>query len=273
MFKPIKVFDYEKRFLITTNNALDYADKIGAFLRERLDAAGMEGYVLGLSGGLDSAVAAYLCVRAGIPLYVIQMPYGQTMKATGSGARAEEVIADLGLEDHAVTIDIKPACEPANIRREEFAKKFPSNHPHAAANLRLASENRRARQRMIELYDFAQPHRLLVLGTDNLDEHCLGYFTKYGDGASDVEPLQYCLKGEVWILGKALGVPESILNCAPSAELSDGQTDEADLGFSYDAFDDFAFYGTSGPPEIDEKIKYRYRISQHKREFQPAFND
>lgn len=273
MSQTIKVFDYEKSFLITPENALEYADKIGEFLKARLANSGMEGYVLGLSGGLDSAVAAYLCKRAGIELYVLMMPYGQTMKSTGSELRAGMVISDLGLEDKGILIDIKPACELANGRRKEYAKKFPSNHPHAAANLRLASENRRARQRMIELYDFAQVHRLLVLGTDNLDEHCLGYFTKYGDGASDVEPLQFCLKREVRTLGKALGVPEAILACAPSAELSDGQTDEGDLGFSYDAFDDWALTGSSGSSDIDEKIAQRWRISQHKREFPPAFNN
>ena len=268
----VKVFDYEKNFIVTPENALEYADKIGEFLKTQLAYSRMEGYVLGLSGGLDSAVAAYLCKRAGIELYVLMMPYGQTMKSTGSELRAAMVISDLGLEDKAVLIDIKPACEIANIRREEYAKKYPSNHPHANANFKLASENRRARQRMIELYDFAQVHRLLVLGTDNLDEHCLGYFTKYGDGASDIEPLQFCLKSEVKILGKALGIPESILACAPSAELSDGQTDETDLGFSYDDFDSWALVGSSGSPDIDEKITQRWLISKHKREFPPAFN-
>ena len=267
----VKVFEYEKRFFIRSGNALEYADKIGEFLKERLEIAGMEGYVLGLSGGLDSAVAAYLCKRAGINLYVLMMPYGQTMEMTGSALRANEVIIGCGLEKKSVTIDIKPACEKANDRRKEYAEKFPSTHPHAQANFRLASENRRARQRMIELYDFGQVHRLLVLGTDNLDEHCLGYFTKYGDGGSDVEPLQFCLKSEVRKLGKALGVPESILNCAPSAELSDGQTDEGDLGFSYNDFDKFALTGTSGNQKIDNEITRRYNITRHKREFPPAF--
>lgn len=266
-----KCFEYEKDFLITDGNALEYADKIGDFLRKRLEVAGMEGYVLGLSGGLDSAVCAYLCHRAGIKLYLLMMPYGKTMEDTGSGVRAGQVITDLGLQDYSVLIDIEPACKMASTRRLEYAKQFPSKHPHAERNFVLASENRRARQRMIELYDFAQVHRLLVLGTDNLDEHCLGYFTKHGDGASDVEPLQLCLKCEVRTLGKAIGVPKSILECAPSAELSDGQTDEADLGFGYDMFDTFAMYGTTGNAEIDEKIKQRYKISQHKREFQPVF--
>ncbi len=272
MNETINIFGLEKRFLITPENALEYADKIGEFLKKGLAKSGMEGYVLGISGGLDSAVAAYLCKRAGIELYLLMMPYGQTMRDTGSDARAGLVIANLGLENQSILIDIKPACEIANRRRDEYAKKFPSNHAHAAANLRLASENRRARQRMIELYDFAQVHRLLVLGTDNLDEHCLGYFTKYGDGASDIEPLQFCTKREVRILGKAMGVPESILTCAPSAELSDGQTDEGDLGFSYDAFDNLVLTGFSGSQEIYQKIKRRWSMSQHKREFPPAFN-
>ena len=270
----IKVFEYEKEFMVTRENALECADKIGKFLKEYLvKSDNMEGYVLGLSGGLDSAVAAYLCRRAGIKLYVLMMPYGQTMKESGSALRAGMVIDDLGLEDHAALIDIKPICDIASARRAEFLKRFPpSNHPHAEANYKLAGENRRARQRMAELYDFAQPRRLLVLGTDNLDEHCLGYFTKYGDAGSDIEPLQFCLKGEVRVLGEALGVPEAILKCAPSAELSPDQTDEKDLGFSYDDFDRFALTGTSSSDKIDASIRRRYDISQHKRNPPPAFN-
>jgi NAD+ synthase len=268
----VKVFDYEKKFFVTEENALEVADKMGDFLKQRLKDSGMEGYVLGISGGLDSAVAAYLCNRAGINLYLIMMPYGDTMSKTGSQFRAQLCINDLGLEDKSITIDIKPACEMGIVTRMKYAELYPNVHPHAETNLRLASENRRARQRMMELYDFGQVHRLLVLGTDNLGEHCLGYFTKYGDGASDIEPLQYCLKSEVRTLAKALGVPNGIITCAPSAELYDGQTDETDLGFSYDDFDAFALNGTSGSAEIDEMIKRRYYGSQHKREFPPAFN-
>jgi len=268
----IQVFDLVKKFRVTPENAVEIADKISNYLKQRLINTGMDGYVLGLSGGLDSAVAAYLCKRAGVELYVLMMPYGQTMASTGSAVRAGLVITELGLEDKSILIDIKPECDRADKRRMEYAKRFPSNHPEAERNLRLASENRRARQRMIELFDFAQPHRLLVLGTDNLDEHCLGYFTEHGDAASHIEPLQYCLKGEVRTIARAIGVPEAIITCAPSAELSPDQTDEGDLGFSYDAFDAFALNGTSGSDEIDKKIVWRWIASQRKRMFPPAFN-
>ena len=267
----MKVFEFEKNFTINKDNALLYADKIGKFLKDYLESAGMNGYVLGLSGGLDSAVAAYLCARAGINLYVMLLPCGDSMRKTGSGARANEVITNLGLEGKTVKIDIDPFCMLADGKRDALMSVFPCDDVRTPRNLVLARENRRARQRMIELFDFGQSHRLLVLGTDNLDEHCLGYFTKYGDGASDIEPLQYCLKSEVRILGEALGVPTSILECAPSAELSENQTDEADLGFSYDDFDRFALTGTSGSEDIDGKIKIRYSLSRHKRQFPSAF--
>ena len=272
MADVFKVLDLEKRFLITPDNALAYADKIGDFMRKTVVDAGMDGYVLGLSGGLDSAVAAYLCKRADIELYPLMMPYGHTMQTSGSERRAHSVVTGLGLEDRLVTIDIGPACEGADLRRQTYLKKFPNLHPNAEISLRLASENRRARQRMIELYDFAQAHNLLVLGTGNLDEYCLGYFTKHGDGASDVEPLLFCLKREVRLVGGAIGVAKDILTCAPSAELSDGQTDELDLGFGYDAFDDFAITGTSGSQEIDQKIRQLWQASRHKRKMPPAFN-
>ena len=268
----LSAFGYDKLFRITSDNALEYADKIGNFLEEQLAKADRAGYVLGLSGGLDSAVAAYLCRHADIPLYLIKLPYGTTMDETGSGKRADEVIAGLGLEDHSFTIDIKPICDLGENFQQSAMELFPCDHPHTAANLRLASENRRARQRMVELYNFAQTHRLLVLGTDNFDEHCLGYFTKYGDGASDCEPLQYCLKSEVRELGKDLGIPQSILDCAPSAELSDGQTDEKDLGFSYDDFDTYVTTGWTNNEEILNKIQGRFAATRHKRDFPPAFN-
>lgn len=259
---------------IDADHALEYADKIGEFLKEQLHKSGMDGYVLGLSGGIDSAVCAYLCKRAGIDLYTLVMPYGKTMDGSGSSARVAEIISDLGLEDHSLCIDIKPACKSAELRREELLHKFPCNHPRTGANFKLAGENRRARQRMIELYDFAQVHRLLVLGTSNLSEYVTGYFTKYGDDASDVEPLLYIPKSGVYALGKALGVPKSVLEAAPSAELSSDQTDEDDLGFSYAALEDFLLSDTLFAPDCDiPRIRIVQRIaqSQHKRGPRPVF--
>ena len=267
------VFGMKKNFYITRKNVQQYAEAISQFLKDYLEASGMDGYVLGLSGGLDSAVAAYLARYANIPLYLLMMPYGDTMEQTGSGRRALEVVEDLGLEGHTVEIDIKPFCDLADTNRDLLMKVFPKDDPRTAANLRLASENQRARQRMCMLYDFGQAHRLLVLGTGNLDEYLLGYFTKYGDGASDIEPLLYCLKREVRTLGEYLGIPKSILACAPSAELSDGQTDEADLGFSYDEFDDLAMKCRDVVPATVEKIVRRVRYSAHKRKWPPAFEE
>ena len=102
------VFGMKKNFYITRKNVQQYAEAISQFLKDYLEASGMDGYVLGLSGGLDSAVAAYLARYANIPLYLLMMPYGDTMEQTGSGRRALEVVEDLGLEGHTTEIDIKP---------------------------------------------------------------------------------------------------------------------------------------------------------------------
>ena len=205
-----KVLDQEKRFRIDITNVGEYIEKISAFLKGKLEATGRDAYVIGISGGLDSAVAAALAKRAGVPLYGLVLPYGDTMMQSGSGKRAMELIEGLNMRNFYSEVDIKPYCDIADANRARLMEQFPCDHVNTPQNLRLASENRRARQRMAELFDFAQTHRSLVLGTDNLDEHCLGYFTKYGDGASDIEPLQYCLKSEVRLLGDILCIPKSI---------------------------------------------------------------
>jgi NAD+ synthase len=126
---------------------------------------------------------------------------------------------------------------------------------------------------MTILYAIAQTARRFVMGTSNLSERILGYFTKWGDGASDLNPLGTLVKSEVRILARALGIPKEIIEKAPSADLFEGQTDESDLGVSYAEIDAFALTGSSGSPAADKKIKARMEMSLHKNSPIPLFTE
>ncbi len=115
-------------------------------------------------------------------------------------------------------------------------------------------------------------NNLLVIGTGNLSERTVGYFTKWGDGANDLNPLGMLTKKEVYILAKYLGVPESIINKKPSADLWEGQTDEEELGISYSQIDEYILNGTSGDKNVDEIIKLKHKITMHKLKPIPIFN-
>ena len=124
---------------------------------------------------------------------------------------------------------------------------------------------------MTTLYSMAQTHNYLVLGTDNADEWHIGYFTKFGDGGVDLLPIVHLLKREVREGAKLLGVPNSIINRAPTASLWENQTDEAEIGFGYDLIDDY-LAGKLVENNVKERVDYLHKISQHKRNGAPMPN-
>lgn len=115
-------------------------------------------------------------------------------------------------------------------------------------------------------------NNLLVIGTGNLSERTVGYFTKWGDGACDINPMGMLTKREVYILAKYLQVPECIINKKPSAGLWEGQTDEEELGIKYEQIDEFILKGTSGNEEVDKVIKIKNERAMHKLKQIPIFN-
>ncbi len=187
------------------------------FLRDETTAAGFRKAVIGLSGGVDSAVAAFLAAEAlgRENLLAILMPYRTSDPR--SRADAETVADRLGVTRELV--DISPMVDP-------FLER-------AKITDRIRAGNVMARQRMIVLYDFSSRDRALVIGTSNKTEILLGYGTIFGDLASAVNPLGDLYKTQVWQLAAALGVPQSIIDKQPSADLWVGQTDEGEFGFSY----------------------------------------
>ncbi|MGE5584227.1 MAG: NAD+ synthase [Bacillota bacterium] len=196
------------------------------FVRVQVTLAGYRKAVINLSGGLDSSVVAYLCVRALGPenVFGAMLPYRTSDPASLADAR--EVAAILGI-DHCV-MDITGPVDAY------FAALPPEAEPDAD---RLRRGNRIARERMAAIYDLSAVKRGLVAGTSNKTELLLGYGTLHGDLAFAFDPIGDLYKTQVRALARHLGVPPGIIAKPPSADLWIGQTDEEELGFSYDDVD------------------------------------
>lgn len=208
------------------------------FIREEVRRTGLSKAIIGLSGGVDSALSTYLSVRAlgKENVHVLMMPYRTSNPESLSDA--EEVVKDLQITSEI--FDISPAADG-------LFEQIPNDKTRRG--------NVMARLRMIALYDRSQALGGLVIGTSNKTESLLGYTTLYGDNASAINPLGDLYKTQVWQLSKYLGVPDSIVNKAPTADLWPGQTDESELGFTYREADDILFYMIDLRERDEELIK------------------
>lgn len=256
----------DKNFIITEKNVEEYCNKIGLWVKKHIEATCLNGVVLGMSGGVDCSVVARLCQNIGINTHLILMPYGNDMDNSKSYTDAMELINKFKFDYHI--FDIKPAVDAVQIPNDSGVLKV-----SVKENLELAKANIRPRIRMTYLYQCAQINNLLVVGTSNLSERTVGYSTKWGDGASDLNPLGMITKREVYILAKYLGVPDSIISKKPSAGLWEGQTDEEELGIKYEQIDEFIFKGTSGDEKTDNIIKLKNERAMHKLKQIPIFNE
>ena len=196
-----------------------------AFIREELAKSGFHNGILGLSGGLDSTVSAFLAARALGRRHVtgLIMPYGKSFSPDIEDAR--RVAAGLGIKSEF--IDIRPMVDA-------YFRRFPTS------NLVLRG-NKMARERMSILYDFSAREHSLILGTSNKTELLIGYGTIHGDMACAINPLGDLYKTQVKALATHLGVPESILKKQPTAGLWPGQTDEGEIGLGYAELDEILF--------------------------------
>ncbi len=210
------------------------------FIQDEVRKVGFQRVVIGLSGGVDSSLAATLAARALGPSNVkgLLMPY--RLSDPRSRSDAEAVVRQLGIEHEL--IDISPQIDA-------YFARYPDAEPARRGN-------KMARERMTILYDHSWAWRALVLGTSNKTELLLGYGTIYGDMASAVNPIGDLYKTQVWQLADALGVPTAIVQKAPSADLWAGQTDEVELGFQYREVDRLLYY----------LIERRYSIAELERE-------
>ena len=202
-------------------NATQAIDSLTDFIISTVNNAGFSKAVLGLSGGVDSTLSAFLSVRAlgAKNVLALRMPYKTS--SPESLEHANLVIEQLGVP--SLTIDISEAVDAVLV-----------NFPDAS---QVRRGNVMARIRMINVYDQSAAFPGLVVGTGNKTESLLGYSTLHGDGAFDFNPLADLYKAQVRQLAAELGVPPSIINKPPSADLWVGQTDEEELGFTYDEMD------------------------------------
>ncbi|KGE16215.1 NAD(+) synthase [Sphingobacterium deserti] len=254
-----------KSFVIKDDNVEQYATTIANWIADRVKSANRKGVVLGMSGGIDSSVVACLCHLAKVDTYLVMLPYGSDMNNSQSYQHALELINKFDFAYHIY--DIQPAADALQVTNQDFLAKAD------ATNVSFSLANIRPRVRMTYLYQLAQLGSRFVIGTGNMAEGTVGYFTKWGDGAVDLNPLAKLTKQEVYTLAKFLGVPDAIINKKPSAGLWEGQTDEDELGMSYAQIDSFILSGTSGDADIDEKIKQRFALSAHKFAAVPIFTE
>lgn len=197
------------------------------WLKSYAENAGAQGFVVGISGGIDSAVTSTLAAKTGLPTLCIEMPIHQ---APDQLTRSSTHIGQLKKAYDNVRSEFVDLSEVFN----HFQNAVKADSSNEKNDLSLA--NTRARLRMSTLYYHAAIHGFLVAGTGNkVEDFGVGFYTKYGDGGVDLSPIADLLKSEVFALGRALGVTDSILNAAPTDGLfHDSRTDEQQLGATYD---------------------------------------
>jgi len=238
-------------------DAEQLANKLVSWIRDKVLSAGCKGVVMGMSGGLDSSVLAVLCHRA--------FPQNMLGVIIPCYSSQEE-------EKHALAVATKFSIPTKMVVLDTvfdaLLKALPAERVEPNVS-RLAKGNLKARLRMLTLYYFANQNKCMVAGSGNRSELSVGYSTKYGDGGVDILPLGNLVKGQVRELASFLGIPQEIIDKPPSAGLWEGQTDEGELGLSYEELDRYLLTGEASN-ELKGKIESMIAATKHKRQPPPV---
>lgn len=197
---------------------------ITKWIKEYTKKNKIKSLVVGVSGGIDSAVVSTLCAKTGLPVTIVTMPIRQNKK-----------LHNLSLEQAVFLTNKFENVTHVNIDLTSVFTSFEKKTSSLAYDSKLAFANSRSRMRMITLYQIAQSIGGIVVGTGNkVEDFGVGFFTKYGDGGVDISPIGDCMKTEVWAMGEALGIPQQIIDAPPTDGLwDDSRTDEDQLGMTY----------------------------------------
>lgn len=230
------------------------------WVKDILAEAGADGVVLGLSGGKDSALAAIICRMATPSVTGIIMPCESSRNYSKDKANALLLAEKFDVK--TLEVDLTPVKKAF---REQVEGLDENQNPMAYANMN-------PRLRMITLYNYAQRKNYLVCGTGNRSEALMGYFTKWGDGAYDFNPIGDLTVREIYKLLTFAECPEEIIKEPPSAALFEGQTDEGEMGITYDEIDEYILNG-SATETAREKIETASKRAEHKRTLGRVYPD
>jgi NAD+ synthase len=205
---------------------------ISKWIRDYARKAGVDTLVVGISGGIDSSVVSALCAETGLKTIVVQMPIRQNRKLDNlSSAQAGWLLEQFPNNVTHMSMDLTTVFSAFEKKVQPFCG--PEQEPNEREQLAFA--NSRARLRMMTLYQIAQSHGGIVVGTGNrVEDFGVGFFTKYGDGGVDISPIGDCMKTDVWAMGRELGLLDAIIDAPPTDGLwADDRNDEDQLGMTY----------------------------------------
>jgi len=227
-------------------------DHIVHWLNDYCDRAGMIGFAVGVSGGIDSAVTSTLCARTGRSVLALNMPIYQATDQVSRSFEHIQWLKETYETVQGIDVDLTPAFKT-------IEETLPAEIQDG-----LSMANTRSRLRMLTLYAFSTHYRMLVAGTGNkVEDFGVGFYTKYGDGGVDLSPIADLLKSEVYTLGRELGVLEEILNAPPTDGLwEDDRTDENQIGATYDELEWAMAYDQDAAPELTGRQKEILSIYQ-----------
>lgn len=204
---------------------------ITKWIKDYARSAKIDTLVVGISGGIDSSVVSALCANTGLKTIVVQMPIRQNKKLDNCSSMQAGWLLDRYQENVThMSMDLTKVFDSFEKNLIPYCRENADE-----ARVDLAFANSRARLRMMTLYQIAQSHGGIVVGTGNrVEDFGVGFFTKYGDGGVDISPIGDCMKTAVWDMGREFGLPQEIIDAAPTDGLwTDGRTDEDQLGMTY----------------------------------------